>query len=354
MRCLAFIGLSLLGINAAAAGDLDAAYLRGSRAYEAAPSYPVMPPPGYEAAPPAYAPPVAVVPVAPASYSFEVGARYWYSSGKLAKDLFDDPRSSTSLNSRLTYSGLTSSSFEAFGRFDHPAGWFVKGFAGIGGLRNGSLNDEDFPPAIAPYSSTLSDQRGGQLSYAAADFGYGFQVAPWARVSGFAGYGFIGEKTNAYGCTQIAGNPFVCVPTIASNVLGISEGANFHLARLGLGVEFKPIDRLTLNAEVAWVPYALIQSHDSHWLRIGTTPGSFAGPIPESGNGNGVQLEALLSYQVWNCFSVGLGGRYWRIDTKGTGDLEQTVVGITSPMAQPLNFTTERYGAFLQGSYKFN
>jgi len=27
-------------------------------------------------------------------YAFEVGARYWYSSGKLAKNLFDDPRSS--------------------------------------------------------------------------------------------------------------------------------------------------------------------------------------------------------------------------------------------------------------------
>src|SRR5262245_53231389 len=93
MRCLAYIGLSLLGINAAAAGELGSATLRGSRAYEAAPSYQVFPP-----APTAYpvAPAVAIAqPVAAVSpYSFEIGARYWYSTGKLAKDLYDDPRSS--------------------------------------------------------------------------------------------------------------------------------------------------------------------------------------------------------------------------------------------------------------------
>ena len=39
---VAFAGLSLLA-TAAAAGDLDSAVLRGSRAYEAAPSYQVFP-----------------------------------------------------------------------------------------------------------------------------------------------------------------------------------------------------------------------------------------------------------------------------------------------------------------------
>jgi len=92
------------------------------------------------------APVVAVVP----GYSFEVGARYWYSTGKLAKNLYDDPRFSNDLVSRLTYSGLTAHSFEAFGKVNLPSSLFVKGYAGFSGLRNGSLNDEDFPPAIQP------------------------------------------------------------------------------------------------------------------------------------------------------------------------------------------------------------
>lgn len=360
MRCLVYIGLSVLGINAATAGELSSAYLRGSRAYEDGPSYQIAPSlPSYEPAPAPYTPPTAeAYPVAAAAtqpgYSFEAGARYWYSTGKLAKDLFDDPRSSNSLNSRLTYDGLTAHAFEAFGRINLPNGLFFKGFAGIAGLRNGRLNDEDFPPALVPYSSTMSDQRAGRLDYAAADFGYTFAINQRLSLSPFGGYAFLGETTSAYGCTQMATNPFVCIPSIATNVLAITEDARFHAARVGLMGEFRILDRLTLTAEAAWIPFAMIQATDSHWLRIGTTPGSFSGPIPESGNGSGVQLEALLSYQVWNCFNVGVGGRYWRIDTKGTGDLEQNVVGITSPMAQPMNFTTERYGAFVQGSYRFN
>ena len=134
MRCLAYIGLSLLGINAAGAAELNSAYLRGSRAPEPA-SYQVFPSAPAYAGPyevPADAPVIKPVPVL-SGYSFEIGARYWYSTGKLSKDLFDDPRSSELLNSRLTYDGLTAHAFEAFGRINLPSGLFIKGFAGVRG-----------------------------------------------------------------------------------------------------------------------------------------------------------------------------------------------------------------------------
>lgn len=356
MRCLAYIGLSLLGINAAAAGELGAAYLRGSRvpdppAYQVFPAAPAYPAAPYDAGAPA---PTKAEAAATPGYSFEVGARYWYSTGKLAKDLFDDPRFSDGLVSRLTYDGLTAHSFEAFGRVNLPSGFFLKGFAGVAGLGKGSLNDEDFPFTGFPYSSTLSDQSGGRLSYAVADFGYSYVPNARTNISLFGGYGYIGEKVNAYGCSQIAGNPFVCMPAIGSNVLAITEDAHWNLARLGVAVDFKIIDRLSFNAEAAWVPYAQLDSHDTHWLRTGTTVGSFSGPIPQSASGSGFQLEALLAYQVWDCFNIGVGGRYWRLDAKsGTANLEQTIIGVTSPVGQPINFTSERYGMFVQGSYKF-
>jgi hypothetical protein len=94
-----------------------------------------------------------------------------------------------------------------------------------------------------------------------------------------------------------------------------------------------------------------VQATDAHWLRIGTTPGDFAGPIPESGHGQGVQLEAALAYQATANWSFGLGARYWRVDTTGISDFTHAILGFTGPQ-QPLNFTTERYGVFLQGGYK--
>jgi opacity protein-like surface antigen len=349
---LVFAGVSFATV--AAAGDMDSAYLRGSRAYEATPSYQIAPVmPSDEYAPPSRGAVMAPVPAA-SGYAFEFGARYWYSSGRLAKDLYDDPRFSTDIVSRLTYDGLTANAFEMFGKIALPSNLFIKGYAGISGLAKGSLNDEDFPPLTNPYSSTMSSQSGGRLGYVTADLGYGFAVSPSTSVSVFAGYAYVGEKVNAYGCNQVGSNPFICVPAIATNVLGITEDAHWHAARLGVGVEFKPIEKLTLSMEAAWLPVVQLRSHDTHWLRLGSTLGSFSGPIPETAAGTGFQLEALLAYQVWDCFSIGLGGRYWRLDARGGADLEQMIVGVTNPATQPIEFVSERYGVFLQGSYKFN
>jgi outer membrane protease len=286
--------------------------------------------------------------------SIEFGTRYWYGNGSLAKNLYDDPRASTNMNSRLTFSGLTGGTFEGFGRWDGATGILVKGTVGLGDLRKGELQDEDFPPAISPYSSTLSAQHGGKIGYANADLGLTVMSSPQSRFSLFAGYGFLKEKVSAYGCTQVATDPFVCVPSIPNNVLAITESTRWHFVRLGATGDYNVTDRVKFTAEVAWVPYALMSGTDAHWLRIGTAPFSFSGPIPEDGNGSGVQLEGLLSYQVWNGFNLGVGGRFWSLQTKGSANLESVIVALPfTPAAQPLDFKTTRYGGFVQGSYKF-
>jgi hypothetical protein len=74
---------------------------------------------------------------------------------------------------------------------------------------------------------------------------------------------------------------------------------------------------------------------------------------PEDGTARGVQLEAILSYNVTRSFSVGVG-RYWSIGTKdhgGTDHFEVSAIGGGFPQA--INFKTERYGGFVQASYIF-
>jgi hypothetical protein len=364
------ISLAIIGlVPPAHAGALDQARLRGSNvtyaAPDAAPNYPILSSaPSYPgpAASPAY--PAATGPSRPVAapppiaelhnFTFELGTRYWYSTGRLAKDLFDDPRFTQNLNSRLTYSGLTSGSFEGFGRANTSFGSYIRGYAGFSGLSRGALNDEDFPPGITPYSNTLSQQQGGKLTYGSIDFGQIVVKNDRVTWSLFAGYGYLNEKVSAFGCNQIAGNPFVCVPTIDSGVLGITEESSWQFARLGILGEFKVLDRLKFSAEVAWLPYAQVSAQDTHWLRLGTGLFDISGPIPEGGGGTGVQIEAIMSYQVSNNITLGLGGRYWYLQTRGSTDFENVIVGFPiSPAAQPLNFTTTRYGGFAQGAYKF-
>jgi len=375
LRLVGLITISL--IHAAGAAELDQtrldqtrleqARLRGSNADSPGPVYRVAAPSyaGYAAPPPYQAATlkarpaqIAAPPPPPPAFTFEVGARFWYSSGKLSKDLFDDPRFSSFLNSRLTFDGLISATYEGFGRIDTPFGTFIKGNVGLGKLNVGTLNDEDFPPNLVPYSNTLSQQGGGRLGYGSVDLGQIVATSDRARASIFAGYGFLNENVNAFGCNQMAGNPFICSPALPSDLLALSEETHWQFVRLGVFGEIKLIDRFKLSAEVAWLPYVQLNAQDTHWLRLGSAFPSFSGPIPEGGTGTGVQLEALLSYQVTECLNLGVGGRYWYMQTHGGADLENTIVGFLSntgfaPVTQPLNFVTTRFGGFAQGSYKF-
>jgi hypothetical protein len=354
---LALVPLAVFVTEAGAQG-LERASLRGSAIQHTpahsvdfsprlAPEQPVHVPPPPQPYPTAF--PVDEPSLLP--FRIEFGGRYWYSSGSLAKNLFDLPQSSAGVVSRLTYDGLSAHTAEIFGRLDHPVGLMLKGHIGLAGLRSGSLNDEDFAPFIEPYSSTMSGQRDGKLHYATADVGYTFWRSPFLSFAGFAGYNYLGEKVNAYGCDQAATNPFICVPSISANVLAITEDASFHSMRLGIAAEFRFFDRFKLSAEAAWLPLVKVNATDTHWLRLGNQDGDFRGPIPEGGRGDGVQLEAVLSFQANKHFSLGVGARYWQMETEGTAEFAGNVVGFVAS-SQPVKFETERYGLFVQGAYR--
>jgi hypothetical protein len=287
----------------------------------------------------------------PAAYTGEVGLRFWYGRGKTGKDLFDP--SGTALVSRLTYNNISIYSAEAYARFDLNTGWFAKGFVGGGGFRNGKLTDEDFPPGISPYSATLSVLDNSYPFYATLDAGYNIFRGPDFRVGAFAGYHYMQEVVSAQGCGQIATNPFICgIVPIPNSIKVITQDNNWSAMRVGLDGAFDVTDRLKLSVDAAWLPFVWLNGTDSHWLRIGGDIGDFAGPIPEDGTGWGYQLEGIISYRVTDFVSVGVGGRYWHMQTKGLTHFEGDVVGVAAS-PQPVNWSNDNYGVFFQTSLKF-
>ena len=221
---------------------------------------------------------------------------------------------------------------------------FLKGYLGLSALNSGNLKDEDFPPGTTPYSSTNSDQHGGQLKYGTVDFGWDMRSENY-RLGFFAGYFFLSEQLNAYGCTQTASNPGICVPTIPNSVLGITDDATWNAVRLGGFVQWTFGYGFSLTTEVAWLPVGFLAASDFHWLRP-----DLIKPIPENGAAfDQVQLEALLNYHITPSFSVGVGGRYWNIGTTAAqADFLGGSVGTNA-----ITFRTETWGAFVQASYKF-
>jgi opacity protein-like surface antigen len=278
----------------------------------------------------------------------EVGGRVWYSSGRFQKDLGAtvDQATSNVLISRLTYDS-TAASGEVFGRVDTPSNVFIKGFVGGGKLLSGNMHDEDFAifNGSVPYSNTAATTK-GDLAYGTFDAGYSVFRGPSANVGGFVGFNYYRENKSAYGCTQIA-NPYSdCVPAVPNSVLGITEDDKWYSFRVGVNGVVTVWDRLKLTADAAYLPFVAFRGTDVHLQRFDVSNQT----SPETGNGQGVQLEAILSYAFANGFNVGAGGRYWAMWAPGAS----TDLFSQGCPCQTLPVRTERYGAFVQASYKLD
>ena len=278
-------------------------------------------------------------------WEVETGARLWFSSGTIGapQPLLNNPEI---LASRLTYKDLDAISGETFARVDHASGWFVKGFLGAGKITRGNMYDEDFPAFVA-YSNTLQSNNSGSIGYGTIDLGYTFLRAPGAKVGAFVGYNYYHQHVNTYGCTQLAGDA-VCMPagSFPSNFLGIAEDDRFNSLRVGLSSQVRLTDRLRLTADVAYLPLVDFKGQDDHNARELLLPEA-------SSRGNGVMLEAVLDYAVTDAWNVGVGGRYWAWNMR-TGTVAFNFLGSSEPaFVEPARFNSERYGAFVQTSYRW-
>lgn len=299
-------------------------------------------PPGLWRPPPATWQPPPVPPIP--QWTGEFGGRYWFSSGRTQFDLYD-PTGTVAL-SRLTYTGLQAQSGEAFGRLEHLTGFFIKGYAGGGAITTGNLQDEDFPPAVVPYSSTSSDQRDGRLAYATIDAGWTWR-GDLSKLGFFLGYNYFHELVNAVGCTQTASNPLVCNPTLPASVLGITDEWNWNAIRLGFNGQWRFWGGFAFDLDFAWLPHAWLDASDTHWQRVP----SFT--VPESGGSSfsSVQIDALLRYQFVNGFALGVGVRYWKLDTGfAQAFFNESSLG---GLPQTISLHSELWGPFIQASYKF-
>jgi opacity protein-like surface antigen len=278
----------------------------------------------------------------------EIGGRVWYSTGRFQKDLGGAPDlPSTLLVSRLTYD-TSAASGELFGRVDSSSNLFLKGFVGGGKLVSGNIHDEDwviFNQSV-PYSNTLSSPVTGNLGYGTVDAGYSLFRGPSSNVGGFVGFNYFRENKSAYGCSQIANRYSDCVPSLPNSTLTLGEDDQWYSLRVGVNGVVTIWDRLKLTADAAYLPYVAFRGVDNHPLRTGF-PSTLS---PETGSGQGVQLETILSYAFANSFSIGAGGRYWAMWAPNGNT---NIFGTGCP-CQPLPARTERYGAFVQASYKMD
>ncbi|MGX9980607.1 hypothetical protein [Methylobacterium fujisawaense] len=276
----------------------------------------------------------------PATWGLEAGLRYFFSSGS-PRERLGDPYAPGQLNSRLTYAKTDAHAGETFVRLDHnPTGLFAKGFLGAGGVTGGRLADEDFPPVEVPYSKTHSPIKDGDIGYGVIDFGYDVLHRDGFKLGGFLGYQYFSELYNGYGCRQVARGDICASHPQPASIKTLGEIMQWNALRVGIIGEAR-FDRVRLSLEGAYLPVVSLSGVDRHWNRPNINPGA------ESGRGGGYFLEGIASYDLTPAVSVGVGGRYWRMQTD-----KASTTAFAFSLPSPMKFQTERYGGFVQLSYK--
>jgi opacity protein-like surface antigen len=297
--------------------------------------------------------PLKALPPATSGWEIDGGARYMYSVGRtyaaLGAQIAGGPVWYN--GSKVTWSNQATNSAELFGRIDSPVNIFVSGFAGVGGTVSGGQTDEDFdePAPHRPYTVTASTSD-GHISYAVADVGYDVLRTPDYKIGPFVGYTMLNQYIFTSGCQQIANPIGNCSATGSSPPLPNSQligldSLMWQAVRVGVSGEVKLADRVKLTADAAYLPYVTVDLFDNH---LGDN-----GEGDTRGRGIGVQLQAVLSYDVTNRLSLGIGGRYWAMWTT-SGELQQIAPTGPSGPLQPTLTSVVLAGAFTQVRYRFD
>ncbi len=171
------------------------------------------------------------------------------------------------------------------------------------------------------------------------------------KLGGFVGYNLLHQEVSAFGCTQTATST-ICVPDIATSVAVISQENDWHSLRVGLTGEVALGDRITVSAQGAWLPYVHLDGADSHLLESATPPAASPERFPKTETAGATSSKAWLESSVTNRFSVGVGGRYWHMQTSGDTHFEDHVVGVAAS-AQAVDWSVDTFGVLAQAKYRF-
>ncbi len=290
---------------------------------------------------------------------YELGMGLVYTTGQT--DWNHDATSASALlgnpTSELTYEELDTLALEFNGRVSLRrlgsgfAKSFVRGSVGFDiDSGDGNLQDDDWLAGQVLFSSTDSVIPGTDLFYLTADVGR--EMLTFGKGRGslalFMGYSYWTEENEGWGLY----NRLTGATARTTDVQVFNNKVEWHSFRLGALAEFPLNDRLSLTADVAFIPYADMHNEDSHLLRTVMTD---FGPVPNiimDGSGLGFQGEVGLAYDLTQNWAAALDFRYWNL--QGDGDITLGVDSTTPAGPFPLNdFDTFRYGISAGFTYSF-
>lgn len=244
---------------------------------------------------------------------WELGVRYWLSTGITQWSHNAQPIDPSAGNptSILTYEDLSAHAIELQARRNFRDGWFLRGNAGLGTVRDGSLDDEDYAAGQFKFLDSTSPVQGNRLSYATIDAGRTLWVDGTTTFGVFGGYHRWTERLDAYGAMFTVN--FLGLADLGDNVPTVSNEATWSALRVGATVSSMLDPKTRFSLDLAWLPYARLSNEDSHWQRsdLGPPPNVFI-----DGRGRGFQLDLELRHLIAPAWEAGAGFRHWWMQSR--------------------------------------
>jgi hypothetical protein len=216
---------------------------------------------------------------------------------------------------------------ELHGRALFPGGWFARGAAGIGSIRHGMFDDEDFLAGQIKFSDSTSTVKGNDLRYVTLDVGQELWRMRNGSAGVFVGFHYWRESLDAFGASFTVGG----VPTIPDSEIVITNEVTWRALRAGITSTARLDARTRFSVDAALVPYAKVRDEDSHWLRqdpsdLGTAPNIFI-----DGRGYCFEVDLELRHELGDAWEIGAGFRYWLLRAS---DGTREAVGIGVPLRE--------------------
>jgi hypothetical protein len=260
----------------------------------------------------------------------ELGARYWYSMG--AHDMTVAGESYSSRD--------TSHILEGVLRIEETAtGWYGKA---IGGYSAVISNDFTTPSGSGHLNS-------GEIRYWGGDVGWRALGNETLSSGGFVGYQYWNDSPDMGRATFM---------TSTGGGDSVPNKIEYHMLRAGLTTKANLGDLFEIEAEVAAVPYTLVQgTYGAFELPGGVLYDTLGSPGSISGWLYGASAEVMARFRPDKNWSIGVGGRAWYL----TGEADFTFTNRDSGapgtsvnyITKTQQFSTFRYGLLGEVSYKF-
>ena len=297
-------------------------------------------------------------------FNLELSTKYVYSKNHTK---FQSQHNTTNgipeTGATLDWSGLYSNNIELNAKLtDKETNLFTKGAVNVGkGFdKSGLMRDTDYKSNGQTIGDSTSEAKVSHDQNIRIDFGKDYIINE-TKVSPFVGFYYAKTKLDSFGVTfnpvddpAVIYTPNAITPGVFANtsVLGLAYETIIKAPRVGVLLSQSLSEALSVDVEVALMPYAHMTLNDWHYQNPSKVQDGNPNGVAK-GTGWGYSTDVLINYQLTKASKVGVGVRYTDFIMHNSDFTDRMVTGTNTTTDGLKELSIQNFGLMASYQYKF-